>query len=111
MDSQGSVSSVMSESGRDWLDFIDAPEDFSQEDLGHIVIEETVRTYFDFPDLTENDVNDHEDESAASVNDLDTESTADLSASASAADYDLPPHEDDFLDLSSEDVRETVVRT
>ena len=56
-------------------------------------------------------MDDHEDESAASVNDLDTESTADLSASASAADYNLPPHEDEFLDLSSEDVRETVVRT
>ena len=36
MDSQGAVSSVMSESGRDWLDLIDAPEDFSQKDLEHI---------------------------------------------------------------------------
>ena len=63
MDSQGSVSSVMSESGRDWLDLIDAPEDFSQEDLEHI--EEMVRTYFDFPDLIEKDMDDYEHESAA----------------------------------------------
>ena len=54
-------------------------------------------------------MDDHEDESAASVNDLDIESTADVSASASAADYNLPPHEDEILDLSSEDVRKTVV--
>ena len=52
-------------------------------------------------------------EQQLSVNDLDKDSTADLSAtaSASAADYNLPPHEDEFLDPSSEDVRGTVVRT
>lgn len=33
MDSQGCVSSVVSDRGRDWLDLIDAPEEFSRDDF------------------------------------------------------------------------------
>ena len=106
MDSQGSVSSVVSESGRDWLDLIDTPDDFSEQDREHI--EETVRTYFDFTDLTERDVD--ENESVAGVNDSDTDFRTDVDPSAAAGDDNLPAHEDEFLDMSSEDVRETVVR-
>ena len=115
INSHCSVSSVVSEGGRDWLDLIGTPDDFSQKDLEHI--EETVQTYFEFPDVTENDVDNYEYQSAASVSDSDRDSTTDLSpsssarAGASAGDYNWPPHQDEFLDMPWEDVRETVIRT
>ena len=65
MDCQGSISSVVSESGRDWLDLIDTPEDFLRRILNTSRRQCQVQTYFDFPDLTKHNVADHEDESAS----------------------------------------------
>ena len=93
MDSQGSVSSVVSEIGRDWLDLIvPAPTDYLDNDVEHL--EATVRTYFDFQ---------------VEVEDTDDDADTELHALEEPDDNVEPLHEDDWLDLRTEDVKETVV--
>jgi len=91
MDSQGSIASVVSETGRDWLDLIlPAPQEYTESDVDNL--QETVRTYFDFPEC------DSDPDELPEFPDVSDDDVDQL-------------HDDDWLDLSPEDAKETVVNT